>query len=313
MSAAHLGSGDAETVTVRTSEPARLHLWRRLKDLWGYREILRNLIRRELKVKYTSSFLGAAWSMLNPLLYLAVFTLVFEVVLGTGVPYFAVYLLSGLLAWNFFASSLGQASRSIVDNGNLVKKVYFPREILPFASMGAAFVDFALQAVVLIAFMSLLTFSQPYGANLWLLPISLLALLTFTAAISLWVSAMNVRYRDTQHLLALALLAWFWLTPVVYGSGFLQDELSSRSLFGISLFHFYLANPMATVIFGFQRGLYGNVFAITSTGQPLQVLVDQSVAWHAMSLAVVIAGSILLLYVFWRVFFRLSGDFAEEL
>jgi ABC-2 type transport system permease protein len=313
VSAATAGHNASDAVAVRTSEPPHLSIWRRLTDLWGYREILRNLIRRELKVKYTSSALGAAWSMLNPLLYLAVFTLVFEVVLETGIPSFAVYLLSGLLAWNFFAGSLGRASQSIVGNGDLVKKVYFPREILPLASMGASLVDFALQAVVLVTFMAALTFTQPYGANLWLLPLSLLALLTFTAALSLWVSALNVRYRDTQHLLALTLLAWFWLTPVVYASGFLQGELSSRSVAGVSLFHVYLANPMASVIFGFQRGLYGNVFATTSTGERLQVLVNQSVAWHAASLAIVIVGSILLLYGSWRVFFRLSGDFAEEL
>jgi ABC-2 type transport system permease protein len=311
--AAPAGPDEGEVV-VRTSEPPRLHLWRRLRELLGYREILRNLIRRELKVKYTSSLLGAAWSMLNPLLYLAVFTLVFELVLDNGVPDFAVYLLSGLLAWNFFSSSLGQASRSVVDNGNLVKKVYFPREILPLASMGAALVDFGLQALILIGFLAVFTFSQPYGANLWLLPLSLVALLAFTASLSLWVSALNVRYRDTQHLLTLALLAWFWLTPVVYASGFLQNELSSRSVAGLSVFSVYLVNPMGSIIFGFQRALYGNVHGLnTATGERVQVLVDQSVAWHAASLGIVIVGSILLLYVFWRVFFRLSGDFAEEL
>lgn len=294
---------------VRTSEPQKLRLWRRVRELWGYREILANLVRKELKVKYTSSVLGAAWSMLNPVLYLAVFTLVFRVVLRSGVPDFPVYLLSGLLAWNLFGSSLGLSSRSVVDNANLVKKVYFPREILPFASIGASLVDFALQSLVLVAFMAAFTYGQPYGLNLLLLPLSLVALVLFTAALSLWVSALNVRYRDTQHLLNLALLTWFWLTPIVYPSAFVQRELTELGGGGTWFFHLYLANPMADIVFGFQRALYGVVNPPGSEG----VLVDASVGWLAILLGAVAAGSLALLYLFWRVFFRLSGDFAEEL
>jgi ABC-2 type transport system permease protein len=300
-------------VTIRTSEPPKLRPWARLRDLGRHREILGNLVRKELKVKYTSSVLGAAWSMLNPILYLAVFTLVFKVVLRSGVPDFPVYLLSGLLAWNFFATSLGLSARSIVDNGNLVKKVYFPREILPFASIGAAFVDFALQAIILVAFMAVFTFSQPYGVNLLLLPLSLLALLLFTAATALWVAALNVRYRDTQHLLTLALLAWFWLTPVVYPSGFVQDRLLGLGEGSAWAFHLYLANPMADIVFGFQRALYGNVDPVGPDGIPVNVLVNADIGWLAAVLGIVTVGSLALLYAFWRVFFRMSGDFAEEL
>src|SRR5881396_2375226 len=111
---------------VRTSEEVRPRAWRRLKELYQHREILMNLIRKEIKVKYTSSVLGAAWSMLNPLLFLAVFTLVFGVVLGSHTPYFPVYLLAGILAWNLLSTSLSLSARSVVDNANLVKKVYLP-------------------------------------------------------------------------------------------------------------------------------------------------------------------------------------------
>ena len=203
---------------MRTSEPPRLKPLSRLRELGAAREILGNLIRKEVKVKYTSSVLGAAWSMLNPVLYLAVFTLVFAVVLRNDLPHYPVYLLSGLLAWNLFATSLGLASRSVVDNANLVTKVAFPREILPMSSIGTALVDFVLQAVVLVAFM--LVFGHGIGGlGLLLLPLAMLALLLFTSALAFWVSGLNVRYRDTQHLLGLALLAWFWVTPVVYASG----------------------------------------------------------------------------------------------
>jgi ABC-2 type transport system permease protein len=302
---------------VRTSEPVRLHPFRRVADLVRTREILANLVRKEVKVKYKSSVLGAAWSMLNPVLYLAVFSLVFTVVLRNDVPHFPVYLLSGLLAWNLFATSLGLGARSVVDNANLVTKVYFPREILPFASVGTAGVDFVLQAVVLLAFMAAFRVSF-LGLNLLLLPLSLVALVAFTAALTLWVAALNVRYRDTQHLLNLALLAWFWVTPVVYPSGFVYNKLVGSHLFGIPLLDLYLANPLAAIVFGFQRALYRTVdpvVGVDKAGHAVRstILIPVSVGWLAVLLAAVTAGSLVLLVLAWRTFFRLSGDFAEEL
>src|SRR3989442_15475311 len=190
---------------VHTSEDVRPRAWRRIKELYAHREILMNLIRKEIKVKYTSSVLGAAWSMLNPLLFLAVFTLVFGVVLGNKAPEFPIYLLSGILAWNLLSTSLSLSARSVVDNANLVKKVYLPREILPLASVGASVFDFFLQAIVLGLFMAIQQYAVG-GLNLLLLPLSMVALLLFTSALSLWVGALNVRYRDTQHLLNIALL-----------------------------------------------------------------------------------------------------------
>ena len=115
----------------------------RLRELYGYREIILNLVRKELKVKYTASVLGAVWSLLNPVVFLAVFSFVVRVT-GNNIPSFPVYLLSGLLGWNLFQSSLSNGARSIIENANLVKKVYFPREILPIAAVGVALVDFVL-------------------------------------------------------------------------------------------------------------------------------------------------------------------------
>jgi ABC-2 type transport system permease protein len=301
---------DAE-LHVQTSEPPRLHAASRLRAMLDSREILGRLTRKEVKVKYTSSVLGAAWAMLNPILYLVVFSLVFKVVLRARVPHFAVYLLSGLLAWNLFATSLSMSARSVVDNASLVTKVYFPREFLPLSSVGAAIVDFVLQALVLVAFM-VITGTGVIGVNLLLLPLAMLALLAFTCAVGLLVAALNVRYRDTQHLLAVALLLWFWLTPIVYASGKLQHALSQHTVFGISLFHVYLVNPMGDVVFGFQRALYGHV-CVVEQGVRQCVLPDVSVAWLAVLLSAVCAGCLALLYLSWRTFFRLSGDFAEEL
>jgi ABC-2 type transport system permease protein len=291
---------------IRTSEAPTFHVLARIGELVRSREILANLVRKEVKVKYKSSVLGAAWSMLNPILYLAVFTLVFSVVLPGGVPHFPVYLLAGLLAWNFFATSLGLASRSVVDNANLVTKVYFPREILPLASEGTALVDFVLQGLVLVVFMAGFRFGA-LGLNLLLLPLAMFALLAFTAALALWVSALNVRYRDTQYLLNLALLAGFWLTPVVYPSGFVYTKLALHHPW---LFRLFLVNPMADIVFGFQRALYAHVYA----GDPARlVLIPVSLGWLVLLLVAVSVGSLLLVWLAWRSFFRRSGDFAEEL
>lgn len=295
---------------MRTSEPPRLHPGSRLRELFQAREILSNLIRKDIKVKYKSSILGAAWSILNPILYLAVFTLVFNVILRSGIPDFPVYLLSGLLAWNLFGNSLAFATRSVVDNGNLVNKVYFPREVLPLASMGIPVLDFTFQAAVLAIFMVILRHSF-WGANLLLLPLATFALLTFTSALVLFVSAVNVRYRDTQHLVNLALLIWFWFTPVVWPSGYLvRGAVAGRHLFGISFYHLMLANPMADIVMGFQRALY-RVVTPSGPGQP--ILLPVSLPWLAGVLALVSVGSLALLMLTWRGFFQRAGDFAEEL
>ena len=276
----------------------------------GAREILWNLVRKDVKVKYKSSVLGVAWSLLNPIMYLAVFSLVFTVVLRNNIPHFPVYLLSGLLAWNLFSTSLSFSSRSVVDNANLVNKVYFPREVLPLSSMGTALFEFGLQALVLAGFMLLFRYHF-WGMNLLLFPLALVALLLFAAALTMWVSALNVRYRDTQHLVQLALLLWFWFTPVVYSSGFLAERLANREVFGISLYHLILANPMADIVIGFQRAFYRVVSPSGPGGQP--VLLPVSMGWLAMVLVAVAVGSMLLLLVCWREFFRRAGDFAEEL
>jgi len=295
------GPADLE---IRTSESPRLRPLSRLGEILRDRQILANLVRKEVKVKYKSSVLGAAWSMLNPVLYLAVFSLVFTVVLRNKIPHFPVYLLSGLLAWNLFANALGMGARSVVDNANLVTKVYFPREILPFASVGAAGVDFVLQGVVLLLFMVVFRYNF-FGLNVLLLPLSMVALVTFTVALTMWVASLNVRYRDTQHLLNLALLTWFWLTPVVYPSAFVWEELAKRAPIWKFL---YLANPMADIVMGFQRALYREV---SPGGNP--VLAPVSLGWLALLLTAVTVGSLVLLGLAWRTFFHMSGDFAEEL
>jgi ABC-2 type transport system permease protein len=252
--------------------------------------------------------------MLNPIMYLAVFSLVFTVVLHSGIPDFPVFLLTGLLAWNLFSTSLTLSARSVVENANLVKKVAFPHEVLPLAAIGSAVFDFLLQTVVLVVFMVAATYPF-FGTNLLLLPLSLIALLSFTGALSLFVASLNVRYRDIQHLLNVIMLAWFWLTPVVYQPYLLQCEFNKV---GHWLYYGYLAlNPMADIVAGFQRSVYRFVAPAGAQPNPCDqtrnVLFLTTEPTLALMLIGVIAGSLLLGYVTWKHFFRLSGDFAEEL
>jgi ABC-2 type transport system permease protein len=294
----------------RTSESPHLKVGGRLRVLAAHREVLLNLVRKELKVKYAASVLGAVWSLLNPLVYLAVFAFVARV-LGAGIPEYHVYLLSGLLAWNLFSASMSSGARSVLDNSNLVKKVAFPHEILPLSAVGVALADFALQSAVLFLFILV----SGYGIHLpelALWPLAFLTLLVLTVALSLWFSALNVRYRDVGHLLNIALLVWFWATPIVYAGYQVQDLARSgtRAVLGVPVLTLYLLNPLVGIVTGFQAALYG-LNDPTVSAEP--VLFTRSLGWYALVLGAVLVGSLILLRLAWGYFFSRSGDFAEEL
>jgi ABC-2 type transport system permease protein len=288
----------------RTSEPARLRVGPRLRELLAYRETLFDLVRKELKVKYAASVLGAVWSLLNPVVFLAVFWFVGEV-LRFAVPDYPVFLLSGLLVWNFFAAALQSGARSVIENANLVKKVAFPREILPLASVGVALFDLVLQSAVLLVF--ILVSGHGLDAEaLWVYPLALVTVVVFTTAGTMWLAALNVRYRDVGHLLNLGLLVWFWLTPIVYQGVLVQRALGDRTIGGIGAWDLYLLNPLTMIVLAIQRALYG-----TGVGEP--VLLEVSSGWYAARLGILLAISLGLLLLAWRSYFHRSGDFAEEL
>jgi ABC-2 type transport system permease protein len=271
------------------------------------REVLLNLIRKELKVKYTASALGAIWSLLNPVVFLAVFSFVVRV-LDNRIPDFPVFLLSGLLAWNFFSSALQSGAQSVIDNANLVKKVAFPREILPLSSIGVALFDFVLQSAVLLLFI-LISGHGVRLPELFLYPLAIVAMIVVTAAATFWVAALNVRYRDVGHLLNIGLLVWFWLTPIVYQGSLVQSHLNDVSIAGVSAWTLYLLNPLATIVLGFQRALYGIVVQPGGT----TVLPNVGVGWHLATMGVLLAIGLVLFLLAWRSYFDRSGDFAEEL
>ncbi|MCL4292982.1 MAG: ABC transporter permease [Acidimicrobiia bacterium] len=274
--------------------------WRRVADVWVYRELLLNLTRKELKVKYKNSVLGFLWSLLNPLLYLVVYYVVFQYFLKTSIPVFAVFLLAGLLPWTFFSNALGAGTTSIVGNSSLVGKVWFPREILPLAAIGAAMVHFLLQSVVLIGALFVFGINPAWGYMPLLVP-ALLALVLFLAALTVALSAANVYLRDTQHLLELLVMAWFWLSPIVYPYRQAYDQLGRWG-------SLYLLNPMVSILITFQRIFYNKVSA-----GPTPILPDGSVWWYLRNLAIVGMASTVLLVGALVLFGRLEDDFAEEI
>ncbi len=279
---------------------ARPTLAVRVRRVWAYRELLVGLVRKELKVKYKNSVLGFAWSMLNPALYLLVFWFVFEKVLRNGVPQFPIFLLSGLLVWNLFSVAVGAATGSIVDNAGLIKKVAFPREVLPLASVGAAVVHFFLQLVVLVV--ALFGFRSDIAwSYVPLLPLALVVVIVLAAGVGVLLSALNVYLRDIKHVVDLLLLAWFWFTPIVWQFRSLADPGTAAERLG-------LLNPITPIVLTFQRALYARLE--TESGP---ILPDWTVAHHLSLLLVVFALGIVLVVVGEIVFGRLEGDFAEEL
>lgn len=278
---------------------------RRLRDVWAYRELLGTLVRKELKVKYKNSALGFVWSLLNPMLYLVVFYLVFTYFIPASISYFAIFLLSGLLPYNLFSAGLGGGTTSIVGNASLVTKVWFPREILPLASIGAALVHFGLQLAVLAA--ALMVFRYPPSwSYLPLIVPALLTLLLLVAALAILLAALNVYARDIEHLLELVLLAWFWMTPIVYPYAQVREKVGDLALL----------NPLASIVITMQRAIWGNhLVTIQSNGKPTQLpaVPDLSQWWYLRNLGFVVVISIaLLLFAFW-IFGKLEDNFAENI
>lgn len=267
-------------------------------------ELLRNLIRKDLKVKYKGSTLGFAWSLANPLLLMAVYYVVFQIILPGRIPSFAIYLMAGLLIWNAFSGSVSGACGSVVYNANLVKKVRFPLPVLPLSAVGFALVHFVLQLGVLFVVIAALQYNF-LGLQLLLVIPAFVVALVFTTALAMLVSALNVRYRDTQHLLDVALLAWFWLNPIVYDVDLIRQHLHGYTWI-------YFLNPMATVAATFQRAIYKQPYAIVDKKRTL-ILADPGYTWYLEHLAIVGAASLVLLWFGYRVFTRLQADFAEDL
>jgi len=223
----------------------------RLKDLWLHSELLFNMTRKELTVKYKRSFLGFVWSFMTPLIMLAVFSLVFSILAKNPLNWFVVYLMAGLFPWLFFVNSLMQSVGSVVGNPGLVKKVYFPREVLPLGAIGANIFHFVLQMMILLVF--LLVIGWHFSIYILYLPLVMLLEITLATGLALFISAANVYLRDVQHFTEVATMAWFWLCPIVYTIGSVMGKLGGA-------FKLYLCNPMTNIVELYQYVIYNPQF-----------------------------------------------------
>jgi ABC-2 type transport system permease protein len=267
------------------------------------------LVRKELKVKYKNSVLGLLWSLLNPLLTLLIYVVVFQLILGSGIPDFALFLFSGLLVFNIFQNGVLGGTGSVVDNAGIVKKVAFPREILPLASVGTNLMFFVFQVVVMVIF--LVAFRHaPAWSELWLVVPALAAAVVFSAALAVFLSAVTVYLRDIKHLVEVLMTLWFWSVPVVYGYGTIAGKLASHR---IPTF-VYLLNPLVAPVLSFQRSLY-DIVAYTSKGSTTvtHLLPTRGALWFFGADLAVLAVSAAFFLVALAVFVRLEGNFAEEL
>jgi len=219
-----------------------------LKELWQYRELIYFLTWRDIKVRYKQAVLGIAWAILQPVLTTAITSLVFGLLLkvqSDGLPY-PVFVLSALLPWHLFQLSLQKSSISLVGNANLITKIYFPRIIIPISSVLAVMVDFLISLVLLFIAMAIYGITLKWTV-LWVIPLTLLAVFA-ALAVGLWLSALNVQYRDVQQMVPFLLQIWMYATPIVYPITTIPEG---------TLRYLYSLNPMVGVVQGFRWALFG--------------------------------------------------------
>jgi lipopolysaccharide transport system permease protein len=219
-----------------------------LKEIWGYRELLYFLIWRDIKVRYKQTILGAAWAVLQPFLTMVVFSVFFGWLAGMpsgGVPY-PLFTYTALLPWQLFAFAMSESGNSLINNQRLINKVYFPRLVVPLAAVLAGLVDFLIAFAVLVGMM--LFYGYFPKVNILALPLFVILAILTALAVGLWLSALNVIYRDIRYVIPFLTQFWLFLTPIAYPSSIVPDWLKPL----------YALNPMVGVVEGFRWALLGS-------------------------------------------------------
>ncbi len=270
--------------SVAPSELAHIHIepsrgWVSLKlyELWEYRELLYFFVWRDIKVRYKQTVLGGAWAIIQPLFTMMVFSLFFGKLArmpSDGVPY-PIFSYAALVPWTLFANGLSQSSNSLVGSANLITKVYFPRLTVPVATVVSGVVDFLLAFVVLLGMM--LFYRIIPTVNMIWLPLFLLLALVTALGVGLWLSALNVEYRDVRYMVPFITQAWMFATPVVYPSSLLNEPW--HTLYGL--------NPMVGVVEGFRWALWGastvpDLIVAISTSAALTIMVSGAFYFRRM-------------------------------
>ncbi len=280
-------------------------LGQRVGERWRGRELLQQLVRKELKVRYRNSSLGFLWSMLTPVLMTVVFSVLFTYVVRIPVADFPAFFIAGYLLWQFFQNSCQGAIHSIVGNADLVKKVYFPREVLPISHVLAQLIHLLLALLVISPFLI-----WTRGIEVLLhLPATLVAiglLTVFASGVAMWLAGVNVVFRDLQELFVVMFLVWFYATPVLYPLALVRAELGVDH-FLVTLLQF---NPMAWFVELFRTPLYGPVEVATSGSDPVVAL---AATWPSLSTFAVAAAWAAVSFVGgYVVFLRRARTFAKE-
>ena len=282
--AAGVAAPAAPTETRETTiiEPARG--WRSfdLKELWRYRELLWVLTERDIKVRYKQTVLGVAWAIIQPLMLMVVFSVFFGRLAkmpADGLPY-SIFVFAGLLPWTFFANAVSSSAASLVGSANLVSKVYFPRLIIPLASVGGGLVDLGIATAVLLAMM--LGYGLGWSANLFAAPLLIAGVVFIALGVGVWLSALNVAYRDFRYVVPFLIQFWMFATPVVYPAS-LAPEQWRWLLF---------LNPMAGFVEGFRSAF-----------------LDRPFDWRAIGLSLVAAAAVFVLGVIY--FEKVERRFAD--
>lgn len=255
-----------------------------VREIFQYREAVRNMVARDLKVRYSHSVLGVVWGLFSPLLMAMVYTVVFNYLVKSSISAYPVFILAGLLPWQFFSGAVTSTTGAITTNSTLINRVYFPREVLPLANMLSNASNFLLALVMLFLFIAV--FGVHIGISLLWLPVIFLIELVLISGLGLFLSAVNVFFRDTQQIVDILVLAWFFLTPIIYPLDVIKDASLQLAL--------QILNPMAGLVVAFRHILY--------YGDSPDVGV----------LAVTALESIALLMIGALIFRRLSPSFAEE-
>ena len=277
------------------------------KDLLGTRELLGALLGRELAGQYKGSFLGLGWTLIRPLVMLFIYAVVVGQFLGAArsVEQFAIFIFVGLIFWNLISSSISSGSTSMTVNGALLKKVWFPREVLPLTSFVVSAVNFLVQFGVLILAFLLFNSWPQVGNLLYLLPIFLIVF-PVAFGMSLIFSVLNVRFRDTQFIVEVGLILGFWLSPILYPWTFAHQFLASLP-FGAIWQQIYLLNPFGLVVMAAQQALWPPMG--TEAGKAYQFFDSP----FATRLWLAVLASWLFLYIAQRIFARMAGTVVVDL
>lgn len=254
------------------------------KELWEYREMICSLVKRDLKSRYKGSVLGFFWMFLNPLLQLTIYTVVFSTIMKMDIDHFYLFLFVALVPWIFFSTCLSGGTTVIFSQQDMVKKIYFPREVLPLSYTASQFVNMLLSFIVI--FIVVIFVGVPvHPATLLYLPVVMLAELILALGVTYLVSALNVYFRDLEHILGIVSMAWMYLTPILYPIDMVPEQYRT----------FFYLNPMTPIIISYRDILY--------YGKPPQM--------HLLLQAAVMG--IVVLWIGQLVFARLQRYFAEEL